>query len=88
MANQKIWTHQLSGSQLIIDSSFALTQVSVLCGTGNTTIQGNAELNGIPSDPISLTQGQSVTFGLPTNINVIDYLDIQASGRTQITGVQ
>ena len=87
MAVQKIWTQQINATTLIIDATFGFTQVSILCGTGNTSILGSNVIGGISSNPVTISAGQVITIGTTTSINIIDYLEINASGRTQIIGI-
>lgn len=56
------WTHSLSSDNIVIDSDFGLTIISILCTSGTISIVGEVAANGVPSTPIILDEGKMLTI--------------------------
>ena len=75
------WTQNVVASTLTITSDYGLTIISILASSGSVTIIGSLTANGIPSDPIVLTQGQSVTISSGVESTIpLDGIVITAAG--------
>lgn len=85
---QNFWTYDLTNSVLVIDSSFALTSISLILITGTGTLVGTVNSGGLASTPVNLIIGMPVTVYSDSN-NVISGLTIDASlGQVSIIGKQ
>jgi len=83
----KIWTHSLVAGTLVIDSSYGLSEVSIVMTAGIGTILGNLQtVNGTPSTPIPLTINQAVNVNTGLSSAFIDYLEITTTGTVLIIG--
>lgn len=67
----KIWTYQLSSTSLTIDGSFDFTVLSILCTAGDVVVTGDLVAGGLPSSPITLSQGQGITLTSGNNNNIV-----------------
>ena len=88
MILQKFWTYELNNNNLLIDSNFGLTAVSIVLVLGTGYVNGNLSLqNALNSTNISLTIGQPINFSTINSIP-IDSLEISTTGRILLIGLQ
>jgi len=85
--NQPIWTYQLVGSSITIDSSFGLVTLSLTLNSGSGTIKGYGLAGSLPSTPIDLVVGQAVTISSEGEIPLGDF-EITTTGVLSIIGKQ
>jgi heme/copper-type cytochrome/quinol oxidase subunit 2 len=76
---QKFWTYEMNSDILLIDETFLLTSLSIICTAGVGTITGNITAGGKPSTSITLNVGMPVTINSESN-NIISGLLIDGSG--------
>jgi hypothetical protein len=85
---QQFWTHGLSASTLVIDETFGLTGLSIICISGDVFVRGKLVAGGIISDPIALVVGMPLTV-LSEGNTLISGIDIDSSaGKTLLLGKQ
>jgi hypothetical protein len=80
----QIWTQSLTSSTLIIDEDFDLVLLSVLVTSGSCIITGSLGLGGLPSEGITLTQGQGMN--ITSNGSLLTGITIVSSGTTILSG--
>ena len=56
------WTQNIVADTLTITKNYNFTIISILASVGSVTVTGSLTANGLPSDPIILLVGQSVTI--------------------------
>ncbi len=76
---QKFWTYEMNSATLLIDETFSLTSLSIICTAGVGTVTGNITAGGIPSTSITLNVGMPITIYSDSN-NIISGLFIDGSG--------
>ena len=85
MASISFFTYVLNASNLVIDESFNLKNISMELISGNGSFEGEANAGGISSASIPLYTNKPVT--LTTNsINTISGLTITTDGVVNIVG--
>ena len=77
--NSRVFTKVVSASTLTIIADYGLRSVSIVLVSGAGKVTGNLRVNGLTNDPLPLTVGQSVTFGVEGN-QILDGLLIDATG--------
>lgn len=85
MINSNIWTYTLTSSTLLIDEDFDLVVLSILVTSGSCTIIGGLNAAGLPSQPIVLTEGQSLNVS-SSGSYILTGITITSSGTTILTG--
>jgi hypothetical protein len=87
MVISNIWTYNLVNDTLNVTENFGLTTLSILLTSGTGTILGSRIANGIASQPISLTIGQTVNIvGSVNSNNLVGGLSIVTNGTIEIIG--
>jgi hypothetical protein len=88
MATQNVWTYSLKFNTLTIDDTFNLTAISMMCAKGSVEIIGLDTAGGLPSSPVVLSEGQTLTISTLGSLNSLQ-IDIDASGGTcNIIGIK
>jgi hypothetical protein len=88
MATQNVWTYQLIFDTMQIDDTFNLTAISMMCAKGIVEIIGLDTAGGLPSSPVSLSEGQTLTLSTLGSLNSLQ-INIDASGgNCKIIGIK
>lgn len=83
--SSKVWTQSLVAGTLTIDSSYGLSEVSILLTVGTGTIRGGLQtINGLNSQPLPLTVNQAVNISTGLSSAFIDFLEITTTGTVLI----
>lgn len=80
----QIWTQNLISSTLVIDEDFDLVLLSILVTSGSCDITGSLGLGGLPSNAMTLTQGQGLN--ITSNGSLLTGITITSSGTTILSG--
>jgi len=57
------WTQELTNGTITLDASWAVRAISVFCSTATSgTITGATTIGGYPSQALTISQNQSITF--------------------------
>lgn len=60
---QKIFTHTLTSTTFVILSNWGVTQLSIKCNSvASGSVIGSGSLGGQAPDPVTLSQGDSVSY--------------------------
>jgi len=82
---QGIWSYELNNNTITIDSSFGLTIISFVLTSGAGSFQGSLSASGIPSAPITLVVGETVTL-TGDNGFILNGITITTTGIVSIVG--
>lgn len=83
----KCWTYDLTNSSITITSDFSFTILSILASSGTVSILGAKIANGIPSNPITLQEGQALTISDGDgSVIPIDGITIITTGTASLIG--
>lgn len=82
---QQIWSYELNNDTITIDSSFGLTIISFVLTSGDGSFQGSLSASGIPSSPITLVVGETVTL-TGDNGFILNGITITTTGIVSIVG--
>lgn len=64
----RLFTYELSSGSISFSSSDGVTQLSIQANpTSSCTILGNFQFQALPSNAITLSNGESLTLTAPTN---------------------
>lgn len=78
MGATNVWTQTLTDSSLTINSADNAVRLSVICRQGTISVNGSSSFKGIPSDPVTLNEGQGLTVVSTVVTNPIDGVTITA----------
>jgi len=82
MGSLNVHTQVLTSASLSISASNNVFRVSILCSSGNITVNGSSSFQGVASAPVTFGVGEGVTITSPSTNNPIDGLTIDASSGT------
>jgi hypothetical protein len=82
---QKVWTKEINNDSIVIDSSFNLTILSVIQISGTGSMTGALNSSGLPSTPITLPLGTTVTVTGDNGL-ILDGITIATTGVISIVG--
>jgi hypothetical protein len=86
MITSNVWTYTLTSSTITIDETFDLVVLSILATSGSCTIIGSLTASGLPSQSITLNEGQSLTVSSSSGSALLSGIEITSSGTTVLTG--
>jgi hypothetical protein len=78
MGATNVFTKIVTNTTFTISSSGNAVRVSVLCKLGTISVQGSSSFADIPSEAITLSEGQGLTVVAPVVTNPIDGLVVTA----------
>lgn len=78
MGATNVWTYTLTNDTLSVAASDNAVRLSVISRLGTITVGGSGSFKGIPSDPVTLNEGQGVTITASVVSNPIDGVTITA----------
>lgn len=73
------FTKNYASTSVTFSSDYGFKKLSILCTTGTISITGGRTSNGVASDAVTLSSGQSVTFG-GSDSPILDGIEIDATG--------
>lgn len=79
MGATNVWTYTIDGSSISVNAVENVQRVSVICSSGEVTILGSSNFQGIPPVPVSLAVGQGITIATKNDSTPIDGVTIDAS---------
>jgi len=88
MATQNVWTYTLSLDTLTIDDTFNLTAISIMCVDGKIILNGLDTAGGLPSSPVLLSIGQTLTISTLGSLNSLQINIDASSGSCNIMGIK
>ena len=85
LVTKKIWTETLVNGTIVIDSTYGLSEISVLLLNGTGDLLGNALVNGLPSTSFPLVIGVGVSISTGSN-SLLDSITITTTGTVALMG--
>jgi hypothetical protein len=85
LVTKKIWTQTIVNTTLVIDSSFGLSEISILLLNGTGAVLGDAIVNGLPSNSFPLVVGVGVGISTGSN-SILDSITITTTGTVALMG--
>lgn len=78
MGATNVWTFTLTNNSISVSASDNAVRLSVICRLGTVTVAGSGFFQSIPSDPVTLSEGQGVTISASVVSNPVDGVTITA----------
>lgn len=78
MGATNFWTFTLTNDSISVAASDNALMLSVICRLGTITVAGSGFFQSIPSDPVTLNEGQSLTLPASVVSNPVDGVTITA----------
>lgn len=85
LVTKKIWTQTLVNGTIVIDSTYGLSEISILLLNGTGDLLGNALVNGLPSVSFPLVVGVGVSISTGSN-SILDSITITTTGTVALLG--
>jgi hypothetical protein len=88
MATQNVWTYSVAYSNFVIDETFGLTAISILCTENSVNVSGLDTAGGYASSFIRLTTGQTCTISTLGSLNSLQIVIDATGGVCNIMGIK